>query len=111
MVKRILFTLLIILSTTIFSVPSLSWAATTGRVSPEIPVEAFFKRDRLENMKISPNGEFFAATIVFEDRTDLIFLSGGKSGVELVGQVKVLEKEHIVEDTFSADELKKDLEY
>lgn len=82
---------------TVFSVPAEAWTATADALSQTIPVEAFFKRDRLENMKISPNGEFFAATVVLEDRTDLVFLASGKNGVELVGQVKVLEKEHVVD--------------
>ena len=80
MVKTI-FALFTILFTTAFAVPSVAWSATTETVSPVIPVEAFYKRERLENMKISPNGEFFAATVVLEDRTDLVFLAGGKSGV------------------------------
>lgn len=96
MVKTI-FALFTILFTTAFAVPSVAWSATTETVSPVIPVEAFYKRERLENMKISPNGEFFAATVVLEDRTDLVFLAGGKSGVELVGQAKVAAKEHVVD--------------
>jgi len=68
-------------------------AGTSG--GPVIQVEAFFKQDKLVNMKISPNGEFIAATVALADRTDLIFLSRNAQGVKLISQTGVTAKQHV----------------
>jgi dipeptidyl aminopeptidase/acylaminoacyl peptidase len=39
-----------------------------------VDIEAFVKKDRFENIKISPTGEYFAATVPFEDRTALVIM-------------------------------------
>src|SRR3546814_4675881 len=39
-----------------------------------VDIEPFVKNDRFENIKISPNGEYFAATVPFEDRTALVVM-------------------------------------
>src|SRR3546814_9671976 len=39
-----------------------------------VDIDPFVKNDRLENIKISPNGEYFAATVPFEDRTALVVM-------------------------------------
>ncbi|MEO8002240.1 MAG: alpha/beta fold hydrolase [Arenimonas sp.] len=60
-----------------------------------IPIEAFFKQDKLVNLKISPNGEYLAATIALADRTDLVFLSRNDSGVKLIARAGVTAKQHV----------------
>jgi len=41
-------------------------------VAQAVDVQAFVKRDRFETIKISPTGEYFAATVPMEDRTLLM---------------------------------------
>ena len=40
-----------------------------------VDVDAFVKKDRFETIKISPTGEYYAATVPFEDRTALVIMS------------------------------------
>ena len=50
-------------------------AATFGMGGARaVDIEPFVKNDRFENIKISPNGEYFAATVPFEDRTALVVM-------------------------------------
>lgn len=56
------------------AIPPFAASAVNTGTTPLIPVEEFFKQDKLVNMKISPNGEYLAATVALADRTDLIFL-------------------------------------
>jgi len=40
----------------------------------QVDVDAFLKRDRYEQIKISPSGEFYAVTMPLEDRTGLVIV-------------------------------------
>ena len=52
------------------------WLATNGVGDARaVDVDAFVKKDRFETIKISPTGEYFAATVPFEDRTALVIMS------------------------------------
>jgi dipeptidyl aminopeptidase/acylaminoacyl peptidase len=54
------------------------WLATGGIGNAlAVDVDAFAKKDRFESIKISPTGEYFAATVPFEDRTALVIMSRG----------------------------------
>ena len=57
------------------------------------PVEDFLKRDIFGQMKLSPSGEYLAATVPLEDRTDLIILR--VSDMQKTGYVRVQTK-HLV---------------
>jgi len=48
-----------------------------------VDVQAFIKKDTFENIKLSPDGDYYAATVPLEDRTVLVILS--RSGNKLVG--------------------------
>jgi len=39
-----------------------------------VDVQAFIKKDTFENIKLSPNGDYYAATVPLEDRTVLVIL-------------------------------------
>lgn len=41
----------------------------------DVNVDAYSRRDSFETMKISPNGEYYAATVPFEDRVALVIMS------------------------------------
>ena len=49
----------------------------------DVNVDAFSRRDRFETIKISPNGEYLAATVPFEDRVGLVIMS--RSDKKLLG--------------------------
>lgn len=74
----------------LFSMFSLSGYA---QVAARAPVEDFLKRDLFGEMKLSPNGEYLAATVPLEDRTDLIILR--VSDMQKTGYARVA-KEHLV---------------
>lgn len=57
------------------------------------PIEDFLKRDIFGEMKLSPTGEYLAATVPLEDRTDLIILR--VSDMQKTGYARV-EKKHLV---------------
>jgi dipeptidyl aminopeptidase/acylaminoacyl peptidase len=48
-----------------------------------VNVDAYVKKDRFETIKISPTGEYFAATVPFEDRTALVIM--GRADKKLLG--------------------------
>lgn len=39
-----------------------------------VNVEAYIKKDSFEDIKLSPNGEYYAATVPLEDRTVLVII-------------------------------------
>lgn len=49
---------------------SLAWVPAARAVN----VDAFIKRDQFESIKLSPDGEHYAATVPLEDRTILVLL-------------------------------------
>ncbi len=52
--------------------PAVGAAQTAA--SPGVDVAAFIKRDIFKDIKISPNGDYLAATVPMEDRTGMIIL-------------------------------------
>lgn len=78
--------LAVLLATTISS-------AAFAQAPSQIPVENFLKRDLFGVMKLSPTGEYLAATVPLEDRTDLIILR--VSDMQKTGYARV-ETKHLV---------------
>jgi dipeptidyl aminopeptidase/acylaminoacyl peptidase len=50
-------------------------AACCGHAVAQVDVDAYIKEDRFEQIKLSPNGDYFAATVPREDRTALVTVS------------------------------------
>ncbi len=48
--------------------------ASNAGVAAAVDVGAFVKKDRFETIKISPTGEYYAASVPFNDRTALVIL-------------------------------------
>lgn len=46
----------------------------SGIVSAQVDVDAFVRKDKFDDIKLSPNGEYYAATIRLEDRTGLAIM-------------------------------------
>ena len=58
---------------------AMSWIGESRAVD----VDAFVKKDSFETIKISPTGQYLAATVPFEDRTALVIMS--RTGQKLLG--------------------------
>lgn len=50
---------------------ALAAASAVGPCAAAVDVEAYVKKDRFEDIELSPNGDYYAATIPMEDRTIL----------------------------------------
>lgn len=58
-----------------------------------VDVDAFVKKDKFQSIKISPTGEYFAATVPFEDRTVLAILR--KSDTKVTGSMSMGKNTHV----------------
>jgi dipeptidyl aminopeptidase/acylaminoacyl peptidase len=67
--------------------------ASYSQIAAKPPVEDFLKRDVFGEMKLSPTGEYLAATVPLEDRTDLVILR--VADMQKTGYARV-EKKHLV---------------
>jgi dipeptidyl aminopeptidase/acylaminoacyl peptidase len=63
--------------------------------APLIPIDQFLKRDSFGTIKISPTGEYFAATVPLEDRTSLVILR--RSDLQKIGNVTFESKVHVID--------------
>ena len=68
-------------------------AVATAAARETIPVEQFFKRDSFLQLKISPNGDYLAATVPTEDRTSLVIFH--RADMKMTGHVTLEAKAHI----------------
>ena len=59
-----------------------------------VDVAAFIKRDQFEDIKISPTGAYFAATVPLEDRTILAILDRANNN-KLIGQFAMGKYTHV----------------
>ena len=48
--------------------------ATAGAANAQVDVDAYIKRDKFTDMRLSPTGEYLAAALPLEDRTVLVIL-------------------------------------
>lgn len=46
-----------------------------------VDIDAFVRKDRFEEIKISPNGDFFAATVPMDDRTALVVMDRAENKI------------------------------
>lgn len=67
----------------------------TASPPPVVDIDAFIKRDAYGDIKISPTGEYYAATVPLEDRTILVVVRRSDKAITA--------KIHIGEDTVIAD--------
>ncbi|MEO8002540.1 MAG: S9 family peptidase [Arenimonas sp.] len=67
--------------------------ASIAQTAPQIPVADFFALNQFVDIKISPTGEYLAATIPTEDRTALIILR--RSDMKVTGKVVLEKKAHV----------------
>jgi len=68
---------------------------SSAQTKAPIPLEQFLKRDLFGTMKISPSGEFIAATIPQEDRSALVILR--RSDMKVNGKVVLPSKTYVVD--------------
>ncbi len=68
-------------------------ASAAGSPAALPPLADFLKRDAFGTMKISPTGEYIAATVPLSDRTSLIILR--RSDLKVTGHVTLGEHKHV----------------
>lgn len=61
----------------------------------QVDVGGFIKRDTFDDIKISPGGEYYAATVPVEDRTGLVILQ--RSGLKVTARFALGKNTHIDE--------------
>ncbi|HVJ37896.1 MAG TPA: S9 family peptidase, partial [Stenotrophomonas sp.] len=45
-----------------------------GQAGAQVDLDAYLKNDQYEQLKLSPDGNYFAATVPLEDRTALVIV-------------------------------------
>lgn len=68
-------------------------SVSVAQTAPQIPVEDFLKRDVFGTLRLSPDGEYIAATVPMEDRTSLVILR--RSDMKQTGHVTFPSKTHV----------------
>ncbi len=60
-----------------------------------VDLDAYVKRDSFSDIKISPNGEYYAATVLLEDRTALVILN--RETLEVTGNFTLQKNTHVID--------------
>ena len=65
------------------AVLGLMLAAGSAQAEPAatVNVDAYIKKDSFNDIKLSPNGDYYAATVTLEDRTFLVVLRSADNKV------------------------------
>ncbi|MCD7100374.1 S9 family peptidase [Stenotrophomonas sp. MMGLT7] len=74
-------------------IAALAMLALAGGAFAQVDVEAFVKKDKFTDIKISPTGEYFAATIPQEDKTALAIIR--RSDNSLAGSFALGRNTHV----------------
>ncbi len=64
-----------------------------GHAVAQVDVDAYIKEDRFEDIKLSPDGEYFAATVPREDRTALVTVR--RSSGEITNHFMLTRNTHV----------------
>ncbi len=64
-------------------------------VAAAVDVQAYVKKDRFNDIKLSPNGDYYAATVAFEDRTALVVLR--RSDNKLTANFRMGKNTHVAD--------------
>ncbi|WP_434212178.1 alpha/beta hydrolase family protein [[Pseudomonas] boreopolis] len=60
---------------------ALALLAAVGPAYAQVDVDAYIGKDKFEDIKLSPTGEYYAATIPLEDRTGLVVVRRGSKDI------------------------------
>ncbi|WP_342316397.1 S9 family peptidase [Lysobacter sp. FW306-1B-D06B] len=60
-----------------------------------VDVQAFVKKDRFNDIKLSPNGDYYAATVAFEDQTALVIIRRADNAV--AGNFRLGKNTHVAD--------------
>ncbi|MBB1060307.1 alpha/beta hydrolase family protein [Marilutibacter spongiae] len=72
----------------------LALVATTASPVRAVDLDAYVKRDSFTDIKISPNGDYYAATVLLEDRTALVVLN--RETLEVTGNFTLERNTHVI---------------
>lgn len=77
----------------LFCAVALSVGLLAAPVASAVNVDAYIKRDRFNDVKISPNGDYLAATVPFDDKTALVILR--RSDNKLTANFRLGKNQHV----------------
>jgi dipeptidyl aminopeptidase/acylaminoacyl peptidase len=75
--------------------------AVSGAASAQVDVDAYIKKDQFTDIKLSPTGEYIAATVPLEDRTMLAVLR--RSDNAMTAKFGLGENSHVVDFNWASD--------
>ncbi|KRG43153.1 peptidase S9 [Stenotrophomonas panacihumi] len=75
--------------------------AVSGAASAQVDVDAYIKRDQFTDIKLSPTGEYIAATVPLEDRTMLAILR--RSDNAMTAKFGLGQNSHVQDFAWSSD--------
>ena len=78
-----------------------AFAAPTA-VPAAVNVDAYIKKDQFEDVKLSPNGDYLAATVPFEDKTALVILR--RSDNKVTANFRLEKNTHVADFWWVAPE-------
>ncbi len=87
--------LIAVLAAFALSTPAVAADAPAAAHAGPPPLADFLKRDAFGTMKISPTGEYLAATVPLSDRTSLVIFH--RSDMKMTGHVTLPPKTHIAQ--------------
>ncbi|TQD51605.1 S9 family peptidase [Lysobacter aestuarii] len=73
----------------------LAMACLGAPVANAVNLDAYVKRDSFSDIKISPNGDYYAATVLLEDRTALVVLD--RETLEVTGNFTLQKNTHVID--------------
>jgi len=76
-------------------IAALGLLMAAGTAAAQVDVGAYIKKDKFADIKLSPSGAFFAATVPMEDKTALAIVRRSDNSM---GATFVLEKNTYVSD-------------
>ncbi|MEO8366839.1 MAG: S9 family peptidase [Pseudoxanthomonas sp.] len=72
---------------------ALAQAQANANANAQVDVAAYIRKDAFEDIKISPDGDFFAATVALEDKTGLVVLR--RSDLKVTARFALGKNTHI----------------
>ena len=78
-----------------------AFGATAGAANAQVDVDAYIKRDKFTDMRLSPTGEYLAAALPLEDRTVLVILRRADNSIS--AKFTPEQNAHVADFAWSGD--------
>ncbi len=80
----------------------LALLAVAGSASAQVDIDAYLKNDKLNDLRLSPTGEYLAATVPFDDRTGLVIFR--RSDMQITGTFSLGKNSYVDDFEWASDE-------